>query len=98
MKQLIEHALVVTMNERDEVIEDGALVMDGNRLEYVGPASGCPRDGWDRVIDGSRFIAIPGLIDAHNHSPANIFRGLMPTRPLGDMARVLARRPAGLRR
>lgn len=82
MKQLIEHALIVTMNERDEVIEDGSLGIDGNRLQYVGPASGCPRDGWDRVIDGSRFIAIPGLVDAHNHSAANIFRGLMPTRPL----------------
>ena len=82
MKQLIEHALIVTMNERDEVIEDGSLVIDGHRLQYVGPASGCPREGWDRVIDGSRFIAIPGLVNAHNHSPANIFRGLMPTRPL----------------
>ena len=82
MKQLIEHALIVTMNERDEVIEDGSLVIDGNRLQYVGPASGCPVESCDRVIDGSRFIAIPGLVDAHNHSPANIFRGLMPTRPL----------------
>ncbi len=82
MKQLIEHALIVTMNERDEVIEDGSLVVDGNRLRYVGPASGCPGEDFDRVIDGGRFIAIPGLVDAHNHSPANIFRGLMPARPL----------------
>lgn len=82
MKQLIEHALIVTMNERDEVIEDGSLAMDGNRLTYVGPAAGCPREEWDRVLDGRRFIAIPGLVNAHNHSPANIFRGLMPARPL----------------
>ncbi len=82
MKQLIEHVLVVTMNERDEVIGDACVGIDGNRLAYVGPASGCPREGWDRVIDGSRFIAIPGLIDAHSHSPANLFRGLMPARPL----------------
>ena len=82
MKLLIEHALIVTMNERDEVIEDGSLAIDGNRLQYVGPASGCPREDRDRIVDGSRFIAIPGLIDAHNHSPANIFRGLMPARPL----------------
>ncbi len=82
MKQLIEHALIVTMNERDEIIEDGSIVVDGNRLQYVGPASGCPRESWDRVIDGSHFIAIPGLIDAHNHTAANIFRGLIPARPL----------------
>ena len=59
---------------------------------------GCPRDGSDRVIDGSRLIAIPGLIDAHNHSPANIFRGLMPARPLEIWRAYWPRRPAGLRR
>ena len=60
MKLRIEHALIVTMNDRDQVIEDGAMVINGNRLEYVGPADGCPRQDGDRVIDGSRFIAIPG--------------------------------------
>ena len=82
MKQRIEDALVVTMNERDEVIEHGSLVIDGDRLEYVGPSSGCPREEGHRVIDGSGFIAIPGLVNAHCHSPANVFRGLMPARPL----------------
>ncbi len=82
MKLRIENALIVTMNDRDEVLEDGVLVVDGNRLEYVGPVDGCPRDGGERVIDGRRFIAIPGLVNAHGHSPANVFRGLMPARPL----------------
>jgi len=82
MKQLIEHALIVTMNGENEVIEDGAIIVDANRIAYVGPAAQLPKGAHDRVIDGTNFIAIPGLINAHGHSPANLFRGLVPGRPL----------------
>lgn len=82
MKQLIEHTLVVTLNDKGEVIEDGALVIEGNRLEYVGPTSQLPPLNFDRILDGRPFIALPGLVNAHCHSPANLFRGLMPARPL----------------
>lgn len=82
MKVLIRNLLLVTMNDRDEVIEDGALVVDGPRLGYAGPAAGAPAGRFDRVIDGRRFIALPGLVNAHCHSPANLFRGLFPSRPL----------------
>jgi cytosine/adenosine deaminase-related metal-dependent hydrolase len=82
MKTLIRNLLIVTVNDRDEVIEDGALVVDGPRLGYVGSAVGIAPERFDRVIDGRRFIALPGLVNAHCHSPANLFRGLFPGRPL----------------
>lgn len=82
MKTLIRNSLLVTMNDRDEVIEDGALVIEGKRLSYVGPAARAPSGPFDRVIDGSRFIALPGLVNAHCHSPANLFRGLFAASPL----------------
>lgn len=82
MKLLIRDALLVTMNDRDEVIENGALVVDGRRLSYVGLASKAPSGPFNRVIDGSRLIALPGLVNAHCHSPANLFRGLFSGSPL----------------
>ena len=33
-----------------------------------------PEDGWE-VIDGGRLLAVPGLINAHTHSPPNVLRG-----------------------
>jgi cytosine/adenosine deaminase-related metal-dependent hydrolase len=82
MKLLIEHPLVVTVNDQDEVIEDGALVIEGRWIRYVGPAGQIPPGPFDRVVDGREMIALPGLINAHCHSPANLHRGLLPGRPL----------------
>ncbi|MBI3062503.1 MAG: amidohydrolase [Deltaproteobacteria bacterium] len=82
MTLLIEHVLLVTLNDQNQIIEDGALIIEGGRLSYVGPAAKAPSGSFDRVIDGSRFIAIPGLVNAHCHSPANLFRGLFAASPL----------------
>ncbi|MFQ5683149.1 MAG: amidohydrolase family protein [Candidatus Binatia bacterium] len=82
MKLLIEHPLVVTVNDQNEVIHDGALVIEGRWIRYVGPANKAPPGPFDRVIDGRPMIAMPGLINAHCHSPANLHRGLLSGRPL----------------
>ncbi|MEK7377336.1 MAG: amidohydrolase family protein, partial [Candidatus Binatota bacterium] len=82
MSLLIQNVLLVTMNDLDEVIEEGSLVIEGRWLKYAGTAAKAPSGPFDRVIDGRRLIAIPGLVNAHCHSPANLFRGLFPGRPL----------------
>lgn len=82
MRLRISNAHLVTLNDRDEIIENGALVIEGKRLTYVGPADRAPSESFDRAIDGRRFIALPGLINAHCHSPANLSRGLFDSRPL----------------
>ncbi|MGH7808753.1 MAG: amidohydrolase family protein, partial [Candidatus Binatia bacterium] len=82
MKTLIRNPLVVTMNEDNEIVNQGAIVVDGNRLTFVGSAQSMPPGPFDRVIDADRFIAIPGLVNAHCHSPANLVRGMMPSKPL----------------
>jgi 5-methylthioadenosine/S-adenosylhomocysteine deaminase len=82
MKTLIRNVLIVTMNENSEIIEEGAIAIDGNRMAYVGPSEWTPPGPFDGVIDGDRLIALPGLINAHCHSPANLVRGMMPAKPL----------------
>lgn len=82
MRLLIQNALLVTMNDQDDVIEEGALVIEGRWLRYVGPVAQAPPGPFDRVIDGRRFIALPGFVNSHCHSPANLHRGLIPNRPL----------------
>ena len=82
MKTLIRNALIVTMNDENDVIEKGAVAIDGNRIVYVGPMDWTPAGPFDRTIDADRLIAMPGMINAHCHSAANLVRGLMPSRPL----------------
>jgi len=82
MKTLLRNALIVTMNENNDVIEHGAIAIDGKQISYVGPAEWTPAGPFDRIIDAGRLIAIPGMINSHCHSPANLVRGMMPTRPL----------------
>ena len=82
MKLLIRDVCILTMNEEFEIIAHGSIVIDGSRLCYVGPARSAPSGPFERSIEGGRMIAIPGLINSHCHSPANLVRGMMPSKPL----------------
>jgi cytosine/adenosine deaminase-related metal-dependent hydrolase len=82
MKTLIRNALVVTMNEQCDAIDRGAIVIDGNRMTFVGPVEWTPAGPFDKTIEADRMIAMPGMVNAHCHSPANLVRGMMPSKPL----------------
>jgi 5-methylthioadenosine/S-adenosylhomocysteine deaminase len=82
MKTLIRNTLIVTMNDDNDVVDKGSIVIDGNRIAYVGPTEWLPPGPFDHGLDGGQFIAMPGMINAHCHSPANLVRGMMPSKPL----------------
>jgi imidazolonepropionase len=48
------------------VIEDGAVVFEGERVVYVGPRSGAPSTASLTEV-GDRVVT-PGLVDAHTHA------------------------------
>ncbi|HZU05825.1 MAG TPA: amidohydrolase [Chloroflexota bacterium] len=90
---LIRDATVVTLNAADEVFAPGDIVVDGDRLAYVGPPDAAQRAApYERVIDGSRLIAIPGLVNAHTHTYAALFGGSFEQLPL-DIWRLRMRAP-----
>lgn len=82
MKTLIRAGVIVTMNDESDLLEKGSIVIDGNALAYVGPQEWTPEGPYDQIIEAERMIAIPGLINAHCHSPANLVRGMLASRPL----------------
>ncbi len=64
-------ARIITMNG-DEVIENGMIVTDGNRIVAVGPASEIDLPRGAKVVDVQGKTIMPGIIDAHWHgSTAN---------------------------
>lgn len=59
-------ARLITMNGA-EVIEDGVVIVNGNRIEAVGPAATTPVPAGVAVLDMTGKTIIPGLIDGHWH-------------------------------
>lgn len=59
-------ATIVTM-QGDEVIKDGTIVVEGNRITAVGPRDQVTVPGGAQVIDAAGMTVIPGLVDVHAH-------------------------------
>ena len=59
-------ARLITM-KGDEVIEDGTVVFEGNRIRAVGPRASVQVPAGAHVIDGKGKTVIPGLVDVHWH-------------------------------
>lgn len=51
----------------DEVIEDGTVVAEGDRIAAVGPSSEVEVPEGARVVDVAGKTVIPGLVDVHWH-------------------------------
>lgn len=80
---LIAGGLVVTMNEKRELIENGAVAVKGQKIVWVGSAEQAEvqvRAG--ETIDAMRQAVIPGLVNAHSHLAMTLFRGLADDIPL----------------
>ncbi|MFL6565054.1 MAG: amidohydrolase family protein [Burkholderiales bacterium] len=69
---LIENAAVLTLDEADRFIERGSILIEAGRISQVGEVN---RSQADRVIDGRRFLAMPGLVNAHTHTPGALSAG-----------------------
>ncbi len=70
-------ATLVTMDGPDGgVIEDGVIVVDGNRIQAVGPRGSVEIPAGAEVVDVGGATIIPGLIDAHAHGPQGV--GIIP--------------------
>jgi imidazolonepropionase-like amidohydrolase/Tol biopolymer transport system component len=59
-------ARIVTM-KGDEVLEDGTLVVTGNRIAAVGPRGRVSVPAGATVIDAAGRTIVPGIVDCHWH-------------------------------
>ncbi len=81
MNVKIEHGTILTLNEKNDIIEDGVLCIHDEKIVSVG--SEC-MEGFipDKVIDAKNGIVMPGLVNAHCHSPMTMFRNFAGGLPL----------------
>jgi 5-methylthioadenosine/S-adenosylhomocysteine deaminase len=70
MRTLIKQATIVTMREEEPFVGD--ILIEGDTLARIGSAIDEPAD---EVIRGEGMAAMPGLINAHQHTPMSLLRG-----------------------
>jgi 5-methylthioadenosine/S-adenosylhomocysteine deaminase len=80
---LIRGARVLALDEADHDWASADIVVENGRIAAIGPdaARDWPRPV-SRTIDGRGLLAMPGLINAHFHSPGNLMKGSLPGLPL----------------
>lgn len=80
---LVRNARVLTLDATDREWPRADVVIEDGTISAVGPdaSHGRPHP-FDRVIEGDGLLALPGLINAHFHSPGNLMKGMLPGLPL----------------
>ncbi|WP_099468929.1 amidohydrolase family protein [Konateibacter massiliensis] len=78
------NARILTM--ADFSVIEGELWVEGNKISYVGSNSSKPSKEivWDREIDVSKNLLMPGFKNAHTHSGMTFLRSYADDMPLLD--------------
>src|ERR671937_161383 len=88
----IEHArFIITVDPQRRIVEDGSLVVEGQRITHVGRAAELAQVAAERVIDARNFIVTPGFFNGHLHiSYAHAVRGIFPDDLASPLKHVFA--------
>ena len=73
MSILFEHVTAVTMDPTAPVLHDAFVLVEGTAIAQVGQTR--PQGQFDRVVDCTGKVMMPGLINAHTHLPMTLMRG-----------------------
>jgi 5-methylthioadenosine/S-adenosylhomocysteine deaminase len=81
MRLLIEGGTVLPMTESDPVLERASISIEGDRITGVGDLDQVVGlEHVDERIDATGCIILPGLINAHTHTPMTLMRSLRDDR------------------
>ena len=81
MSTLIRGARVLTLDAADTEYPRADILIEGNLIVAIGPDL-IPPDAAPMVIEARGLLAMPGLINGHFHSQANLMSGSVASRPL----------------
>ena len=77
---LIKNGIILTL-ENEQIIEQGDIVLKGSIIQYAGSSKNW-KENFDRTIDASNHIVIPGFVNAHTHLAMTLMRGIADDLPL----------------
>ena len=90
---LITNGRIVTWGEANQIIENGALLIEDGRIVDIGPAADLRAGSPDaQELDAGGQLVMPGNICAHTHFYGAFARGMgIPGPPMKDFPDILER-------
>ena len=80
---IIANAQVLALDDAQHEWPCADIVIEGSRIAAIGPGAASAWTGpVARRIDAAGQLAMPGLINAHFHSPGNLMKGCLDGMPL----------------
>jgi len=74
---LLKGAMILCLGEADTIYDNGYLLIEDNRIVEVGDSRSLPENlAADEILDCTGRLIMPGLVNAHTHTPMTLFRGL----------------------
>lgn len=70
---------ILTVDPQRRIIQDGSILIEGQRITQVGKSAEMAGIAADRVIDANEMVVTPGFTNGHMHiSYAHATRGIFP--------------------
>lgn len=76
LKTTYVNATIVTMNEQNEVIENGYIIVENDQIIDVKSGEFANEFEVDEVIDMKGKWVLPGLVNTHTHVVMSLLRGI----------------------
>ncbi|MCI8422728.1 MAG: amidohydrolase [Lawsonibacter sp.] len=73
MSVLFTNVTALTMDAAQPVLKDACVAVEGTKIASVGTER--PAGEFDRVIDCTGKVMLPGFVNAHTHVPMTLMRG-----------------------
>ncbi|MCA9888249.1 MAG: amidohydrolase [Anaerolineae bacterium] len=74
---LLLNAMIVCLGEGDAIYDQGYIAVENDRIAAIRDMKSAPDAiTFDEVIDCTGRLIMPGLVNAHTHTPMTLFRGL----------------------
>lgn len=85
MSMLIKNCNIVTMRDKNEIIQNGAIYIEGGRIVDFGDKTAIEEKyhskNFTKIINASKKTVFPGFINIHAHSVLSILRGQAEDEP-----------------
>lgn len=72
-RTLFQNADILTLDHENRFLSSSNLIVKDGLIESVGLP---PTGTFTRIIDASHYLLMPGLVNAHTHTPMTLLRGL----------------------
>ncbi|QRN40730.1 MAG: TRZ/ATZ family hydrolase [Neisseriaceae bacterium] len=74
-KRLIQAKWIVTMEDKNPILEDYGIVLNNNIIEAILSPKEIKKTNFEKKIELRNHILMPGFINLHGHSAMTLFRG-----------------------